>query len=376
LESDPAKPKYPDPLKEVTDLAGIRVITFFPRTVAQVDAVVSREFEIMEKSDKSAALVREGRFGYQSVHYLVRLSERRRSLPEYSRFSSHVVEIQVRTILQHAWAEIEHDIQYKSVAIIPDLIRRRFMSLAGMLEIADREFQGIQDDDEDLRKTARASVREGRLEDVEITPDALKTYLDARLGADGRMSEFSYQFTAGVLRQMGFRTLRQVDEALGGYNDDVVSRAIRKSRYGQLTRFEDTLLAAMGETFILRHRWGVEPWFISSSLRGLESLQLAGVPIGSYRPTPDISNGRQFLLRTALDTIGDRRSIENDSLERVLASLESLERTVLEKLYGFTEDHWNSLENVASMLQIETWQAYQIRERALSKLEAIDAPAR
>jgi putative GTP pyrophosphokinase len=376
LDADPAKPKYPNPLDEITDLAGIRVITFFPRTVATVDAVLSREFDIVEKSDKSAELLREGRFGYYSVHYLVRLSERRRSLPEYSRFSPRVFEIQVRTILQHAWAEIEHDIQYKSVVTIPDSIRRRFMSLAGMLEIADREFQAIQDDDEHLRRAARASVREGRLQDVETTPDALKTYLDARLGPDGRMSDFSYQFTAEVLRNMGFSTLGKVDEAIGAYNDDLVSRAIRKSRYGQLTRFEDTLLAAMGETFILRHSWGIEPWFISWSLQGLQSLKTAGIPIGNYRPTPDVANGKQFLLRTAIDVIDRRSSVDRGSLERVLATLEQQERSVLEILYGFTGDHWNGLEHVAVILQLETWQAYQIRARALSRLEAIGAPAR
>jgi ppGpp synthetase/RelA/SpoT-type nucleotidyltranferase len=96
----------------------------------------------MEKSDKAQALLEDEKFGYASIHYLVRLKVNRTDLSEYSRFKGLVAEIQVRTILQHAWAEIEHDIQYKSA--IPSSIRRRFMSLAGMLEIGDREFQAIQ----------------------------------------------------------------------------------------------------------------------------------------------------------------------------------------------------------------------------------------
>ena len=63
----------------------------------------------------------------------------------------------------HAWAEIEHDIQYKSTETIPRLIRRRFMSLAGMLEIADREFQAIQDEDQSVRQNARNAVESGAL---------------------------------------------------------------------------------------------------------------------------------------------------------------------------------------------------------------------
>jgi ppGpp synthetase/RelA/SpoT-type nucleotidyltranferase len=77
------------------------------------------------------------RFGYQSIHYLVQVSEARVALAEYARYRAMIAEIQVRTILQHAWAEIEHDIQYKSSVAMPSVIRRRFMSLAGLLEIAD-----------------------------------------------------------------------------------------------------------------------------------------------------------------------------------------------------------------------------------------------
>ena len=66
--------------------------------------------------------------------------------------------------------------------VIPTVIRRRFASLAGMLEIADREFQAIQDEDLSLRTEAIASVQEGTLDTIEITPYALKAYLDKRLG--------------------------------------------------------------------------------------------------------------------------------------------------------------------------------------------------
>jgi ppGpp synthetase/RelA/SpoT-type nucleotidyltranferase len=52
--------------------------------------------------------------GYQSVHYLVQFSPERCALPEYQRFQGRIAEIQVRTVLQHGWAEIEHDIQYKA----------------------------------------------------------------------------------------------------------------------------------------------------------------------------------------------------------------------------------------------------------------------
>jgi len=282
---DPSKPKYKDPLNEITDLAGVRVITFFPKTVDEVDRVINAEFVLHGKSDKGDILKEQDRFGYQSVHYLVKLKPTRTSLPEYARFNGLVAEIQVRTILQHAWAEIEHDIQYKLLQTIPSSIRRRFISLAGLLEIADHEFQAIQDEDERLKQAARSSVQEGKLEIVEITSDALKAYLNRKLGSDGRMTPFSYEWTARLLRKMGFENFQEIDECIKNYDDDLVSHIVWGSRQGQLSRFETQLLAGMGEHYISRHPWAGQEWFVNRRREELTRLRQAGIAIGNYRPT-------------------------------------------------------------------------------------------
>jgi putative GTP pyrophosphokinase len=253
LPDDPSSPKYPEPLQQITDLAAIRVITFFPSTLGDIDALVADEFVVVERSDKGAELLEDERFGYQSIHYLVRLAQSRVTLPEYAPFAGSTIEIQVRTILQHAWAEIEHDIQYKSASAIPAEIHRRFIALAGMLEIADREFQAIQDDDRQLTENARENVRTGELQNVEITADAVKTFLDKRLGPDGRISDWSYDWTARILRHLGFTTLAQVAECIDGYDDDDLSRIVEGSRQGQTSRFEFMLLAGMGERYVHGH---------------------------------------------------------------------------------------------------------------------------
>jgi putative GTP pyrophosphokinase len=188
-ETDPNQPKYSDPLNQITDLAGVRIITYFPITIEEIDRLLVEEFEVIERSDKGRELIEEERFGYQSVHYLVRIKSNRARLAEYERFGRAITEVQVRTILQHAWAEIEHDIQYKSATAIPVEIRRRFMLVAGMLEIADREFQAIQDEDRRMADRATNEVRRGDLSGVEITPNALKVFLDEKLGADDRISD-------------------------------------------------------------------------------------------------------------------------------------------------------------------------------------------
>lgn len=282
---DPNRPYYPVPLSNITDLTGIRVIVFFPRTLDVVDGVIKTQFEVLERSDKTQSLIREDKFGYGSIHYLVRLDDNRTRLLEYARFKGLVAEIQLRTILQHSWAEIEHDIQYKAVETIPNTIRRRFMALAGLLEIADREFQAIQDEDETLTARARQSVQEGKLELVEITPDALKAYLDKRLGTDGRMKEWSYQWTAKLLHNLGFSDFKDIEECVAGYDDDRISRVLWGTRQGQLSRFEHLLLAGMGENFIKFHSWREQDWFINNRTRDLKKLREAGIVPGAYLPT-------------------------------------------------------------------------------------------
>ncbi len=51
-DEDPGKPRYPNPLEQITDLAGVRVIAYFPNTLADIDRLLKEEFQIVERSDK------------------------------------------------------------------------------------------------------------------------------------------------------------------------------------------------------------------------------------------------------------------------------------------------------------------------------------
>ncbi len=283
-EQNPEEPKYKNPMSDITDLAGVRVITFFPRTVKEVCQLIQEEFDAFQRVDHTASAEREQRLGYLSVHYLVRLGSNRNKLSEYKKFDGLIAEIQVRTVLQHAWAEIEHDIRYKSPSTIPQTISRRFMTLAGLLEIADREFEAIQTEDAWLRANARTLIDQRRLNEVEITPDALRSYLDVRLGSDDRISDYTYDWTAKILRSQGFQNLGQVDECISGLDDDKLSRVALGGRGGQVSRFEVLLAASMGENFLKNHPWGELPWYQDIVRHWWEKLRNAGFTVGSYQP--------------------------------------------------------------------------------------------
>ncbi|MBR7958718.1 hypothetical protein KDW78_33020 [Burkholderia cenocepacia] len=166
-------------LSDVTDVCGLRVITYFEDEVKKVSKILEKEFLVDEinSSDKAESLDPD-RFGYLSVHYVVSNGEERNRLTEYKRFDGIKAEIQVRSILQHAWAEIEHDLGYKSRNGIPRTVRRRFSRLAGLLELADQEFRTIRDELESYSSEVLGSI-ESAPADVDLNAVSLKALVDS-----------------------------------------------------------------------------------------------------------------------------------------------------------------------------------------------------
>jgi ppGpp synthetase/RelA/SpoT-type nucleotidyltranferase len=136
--------KY-EQLSDIKDIAGIRIITYFESDIDKIANIIQKEFSINEEHsvDKRKKEMPE-QFGYMSLHYIVSLSSERLSLPEYRQYEDMAAELQIRSIIQHAWAEIEHDLGYKSEFEIPYTIRRSFYRLAALLEQADLNFSDIK----------------------------------------------------------------------------------------------------------------------------------------------------------------------------------------------------------------------------------------
>ena len=140
-----SKPEYSN-LADITDILGIRVITHFSDEVDAISKIISKEFLIdKDNSVDKREQLKPTQFGYLSLHSVVSLNESRITLPEYYDFKELKAEIQIRSILQHTWAEIEHDIGYKSDVKLPNNIIRDFSRMAGQLETADLVFLEIRE---------------------------------------------------------------------------------------------------------------------------------------------------------------------------------------------------------------------------------------
>jgi ppGpp synthetase/RelA/SpoT-type nucleotidyltranferase len=132
--------KYADPGSQLTDFVGARVLVPLSADVAPVARLVQRLYVVEEMSDQRADSLLDVP-GYQSLHFLVRFrDEDRETLGVVDR----PVELQVRSILQHAWAALQHDLMYKGERAPTDNVRRRLIALAGLLELADQEFMAVR----------------------------------------------------------------------------------------------------------------------------------------------------------------------------------------------------------------------------------------
>lgn len=255
-------------LSDITDIVGIRVITHFEDDVDRIAAVVQREFDFDESRsvDKRKALDPD-RFGYISVHFICNMRHDRSELAEYREFAGMRCEIQIRSILQHAWAEIEHDLGYKAGSPVPAPIRRRFSRLAGLLEIGDSEFAHIRDDLAAYAARVAEEIRQRPasvgLDDVSMRsfvasdPESndidreIATYLGAAFDA-----ETSLGWLAEAMQHVGIQTIEELRAALKDRKDFILKQykiRVPRGRYSILTHgigifhLFQILLAEMGD---------------------------------------------------------------------------------------------------------------------------------
>jgi ppGpp synthetase/RelA/SpoT-type nucleotidyltranferase len=138
-------------LWDLTDLVGLRVAAYFEDTLEPLARLIEGHFAVdFNHSTDKQRFTEDGRFGYRSLHYVCALPE---GPDPHFRF-----EIQLRTVLQHAWAEVEHDLGYQAANAVPERIKRRFARIASLLEIADQEFVAIKSELRDYQATVQQAL--------------------------------------------------------------------------------------------------------------------------------------------------------------------------------------------------------------------------
>lgn len=144
----PGKQYGDDPLADITDLCGVRVIAHTTSDIDLLCAEVERAFviDVPNSGDKSESL-RLREFGYLSRHFIVQLKPDwpygTGAVPD-SEWLPLKAELQLRTLAQHVWADVYHDLGYKNEFTLPKRWDRAFGRAAAMLEECDRVFEDVR----------------------------------------------------------------------------------------------------------------------------------------------------------------------------------------------------------------------------------------
>ena len=217
--------------EDITDLLGVRVITFYSDDVDKIAAMVENLFVIdRENSVDKRKMHQLDSFGYNSLHYICRIPASLWTDPECPEVNEIPFEIQIRTALQHVWATLYHDSGYKSCVEIPVSYLRDMNRLAGMLELVDEQFCRIRTGINDYRRRVQSLVADGCLDEVALDGDTFRSYLamqpfdtlNRRIAAlnQAEIQEVSLQRFLPVFRALGMKTLGDVDRMVRECHED------------------------------------------------------------------------------------------------------------------------------------------------------------
>ena len=206
-------------LADITDILGFRIITFYIDDVDRVASLVERLFNIdWENSVDKRKLLETDSFGYLSLHYICSID----SFP-------YRFEIQMRTLLQHAWANMDHDTGYKSGVEIPLHYRRSMSRMAGLLELVDEEFSKIRTELWRFDHALLGMEASGKLEEVPLDGDSFKSYLElrpfealnVRIAAmnQAEIQEVPLMSYMAVFKALGCRSIGDIDQMIKQYSE-------------------------------------------------------------------------------------------------------------------------------------------------------------
>jgi putative GTP pyrophosphokinase len=128
-----------NPIKEMNDIVGLRVICLFLSDIQKIADVIRQDFAVVSEDNK-IDVKDETSFGYMSFHLIVTIKPDYRG-PRYDSLNYRKFEIQIRTIAMDAWSSVSHHLDYKTDADIPKDLKRDFNALSVLFYGADKHFE-------------------------------------------------------------------------------------------------------------------------------------------------------------------------------------------------------------------------------------------
>ena len=218
-------------LDDVTDIVGLRIVTFYSVDVDKVAAIVNETFQVdWSQSVDKRKQHRLDSFGYNSLHYICTLPKSVVDEQDMPLLNQLAFEIQMRTALQHVWSTLDHDTCYKGIVMIPQEYLRQFKRLAGMLELIDDEFSRLRNTLTDYHRQMTALQASGQLDEVDLNVETFRRYLE--LHPFDRLNQSIASINQAeiypttlmpflrVLQKLGLQTLGDVNKLIVEHSED------------------------------------------------------------------------------------------------------------------------------------------------------------
>lgn len=246
-------PKYPSGMRDIDDVIGLRIILFLDSDISSAIGALSGAFDQLGHVDKAGEQRSRGEFGYSGQHLVLAVPDRNPP-PGCEAFCGQRFEVQLRTILQHAWAEFEHDIRYKGGGEVPPEVNRAFTLASGLIELADREFETINElVTAQKARDEREAVHAVAAPSVMLTADAVRGILEQVLPQNPRSRADQYEWLVEVLRANGVVSVPQAYALFKTADWAIVSRRIEyRFRPGHVRAADDVLLHRFGLDYVER----------------------------------------------------------------------------------------------------------------------------
>jgi len=212
-----ADKNYKDPIEDMVDIVGVRVVVLFKSNLEDIDNIIYNEFDVISKNDKADDA--NSALGYRSIHYVCEINQSN-SGPRYDKILGLKFEIQVRTICMHAWAAVSHYLDYKGDWDVPKDLKGSLQALSGVFHVADSQFEQFFS----AREKYHLSISDKEFSQSEegINLESLSSYLEKKFPKRDSVDKVKISPFVHELRELDVRSFKALDDMINAGAKDLM----------------------------------------------------------------------------------------------------------------------------------------------------------